>query len=151
MRPVASTVGEPHFVTKPRCTHMDPRLPADLNLEDVCESDDENAKYCPVFQHVIELLGRRWTGVIVRELLRGPARFTDLRRAIPGLSDRLLVERLQELEHEGIITRKVAEETPIYELTERGEDLRTTISSIGNHAGRWAPTCELAARPGRRS
>lgn len=130
---------------------MDPLLPADLNPEDVCASGDDNEKYCPVFQHVIELLGRRWTGVIVRELLRGPARFTDLRRAIPGLSDRLLVERLQELEHERIIIRKVAEETPIYELTERGEDLRVTIASIGDHAGRWAPTCELAARPGRRS
>ncbi len=106
--------------------------------------------YCPVFQHVIELLGRRWTGVIVRVLLLGPARFSDLRRAIPGLSDRLLVERLQELEHEHLVARALVDETPTYSLTERGEDLRATVDSITDHAGRWARACDLADRPGRR-
>ena len=119
------------------------------------DSTDQTApgrpdQYCPVFQHVVELLGRRWTGVIVRVLLLGPARFSDLRRAIPGLSDRLLVERLQELEHEHLVARALVDDTPTYSLTERGEDLRATIDSITDHASRWARACDLAERPGRR-
>jgi DNA-binding HxlR family transcriptional regulator len=107
--------------------------------------------YCPVFQHVMELLGRRWTGVIIRELLNGPARFSDLRRAIPGLTDRLLADRLDELEHEHLVHRSIEDEVVTYRLTERGEDLRTSINAITLHASKWATDCQLADRPGRKA
>ena len=120
----------------------------DANATSTGDAATPSGAYCPVFQHVIESLGRRWTGVIVRELLSGPARFSDLKRAIPGLSDRLLVERLQELEHEHLVCRTVSE-GPTYALTERGEDLRAAIAAVDQHASRWAQSCELAERPGR--
>jgi DNA-binding HxlR family transcriptional regulator len=107
--------------------------------------------YCPVFQHVMELLGRRWTGVIIRELLTGPARFSDLRRAIPGLTDRLLADRLDELEHEHLVHRSVVDEVVLYRLTERGEDLRMALVAITDHAAKWATDCQLAERPGRKA
>jgi DNA-binding HxlR family transcriptional regulator len=106
--------------------------------------------YCPVFQHVMELLGRRWTGVILRVLLASPARFSDLRRAVPGLSDRLLAERLAELEFEGLVRRNVGDEAVSYELTEKGEDLRAALGAIASHGEKWACTAHLADRPGRR-
>jgi DNA-binding HxlR family transcriptional regulator len=108
-------------------------------------------EYCPVFQHVMELLGRRWTGVIIRELLNGPSRFSDLKRSIPGLTDRLLSDRLGELEQEHLVSRSVADEIVTYQLTERGEDLRGAIVAITEHAERWARDCQLATRPGRRA
>ena len=98
----------------------------------------------------MELLGRRWTGVILRDLLRGPARFSDLRRSIPGLSDRLLVERLNELEFEGFVERLVTDELVTYQLTAKGEDLRAALSAVSEHAEKWAATAHLADRPGRR-
>ena len=107
--------------------------------------------YCPKFQHIIELLGRRWTGAIIRQLLNGPARFSDVRRAVPGLTDRLLSDRLDELEHEGLLERSVADEVVQYHLTPRGEDLRVVIDAIGQHAMRWSDQCHPAARPGRRA
>ena len=107
--------------------------------------------YCPIFQHVMELLGRRWSGVILRELLHGTDRFSDLRRAIPGLTDRLLADRLDEFEAEGLLTRDFQEAgIPIYRLTLRGLDLRQTITAVETHAEQWADSCHLATRPGRR-
>jgi DNA-binding HxlR family transcriptional regulator len=129
---------------------------AELNMIEA--SPPEGLAYCPVFQHVMELLGRRWTGVIIRELLNGPARFSDLKRSIPGLTDRLLSDRLDELEQEDLVIRCVVDEgankghrETRYRLTERGEDLRTAIDAVGEHAARWANTCHLAERPGRRA
>jgi DNA-binding HxlR family transcriptional regulator len=113
--------------------------------------DPHDLAYCPVFQHVMELLGRRWTGVIIRELLNGPERFSELRRAIPGLTDRLLSDRLDELEREDLVSRVLDGEIVRYHLTERGEDLRVAITAVAGHAERWASTCTLSQRPGRRS
>ena len=112
---------------------------------------DAELQYCPVFQHVMELLGRRWTGVIIRELLNGASRFSDVKRAIPGLTDRLLADRLEELEHEGLVQKVPRDDSVFYELTERGEDLRSAILAIAMHAEDWASTCQLSPRPGRRS
>src|SRR5215204_3446621 len=60
----------------------------------------EPAAFCPRYHHAIELIGRRWSGAILRVLLDGPTRFSDITGAVPGLSDRLLSERLKELEAE---------------------------------------------------
>ena len=69
--------------------------------------------FCPKFHKSVELIGRRWTGAILRALLSGETRFSDIAHAIPGLSDRLLSERLKELETEGVVTRVVYPETPV--------------------------------------
>ena len=68
--------------------------------------------FCPYFHHAVELIGRRWTGAIVRALQSGLSRFTEMTEVIPGLSDRMLSERLKELEAEGIVERRVIPETP---------------------------------------
>jgi DNA-binding HxlR family transcriptional regulator len=88
----------------------------------------------------VELLGRRWTGAIVRALADGSIRFGDLTAAIPGLSDRMLSERLKELEAEGVVTRTVLPEHPVrieYRLTEKGADLGAVMDEIGHWAHRW--------------
>ena len=68
--------------------------------------------FCPNFHHAVEVIGRRWTGAILRAMLAGTERFSDLAATVPGLSDRLLSERLKELEAEGIVTRAVSPRRP---------------------------------------
>lgn len=95
---------------------------------------------CPRFHKAIELIGRRWTGAIIRVLLPGPRRFNELLSAIPGISDRLLTERLRELENEGLITRKVEPGSPVrvtYELTCAGHELEEAMDAVGRWAERW--------------
>ena len=102
--------------------------------------DGEPGTFCPRFQYAIELLGRRWVGAIVRVLTQGPARFNELLAAVPGLSDRLLTERLRELEREGIVTRTVSTCRPVrvtYELTECGRSLDQIVTHIGSWAEAW--------------
>ncbi|HEY7296099.1 MAG TPA: helix-turn-helix domain-containing protein, partial [Dehalococcoidia bacterium] len=82
--------------------------------------------FCPYFHRAVELIGRRWTGAILRAMLGGVVRFSDLTHTIPGLSDRMLSERLKELEAEGIVARSVIPETPVrieYRLTAKGRAL----------------------------
>ena len=100
----------------------------------------EDVPVCEHFQQAAELLGKRWTPQIVRALLAGTSRFTELRDAVPGLSDNLLSERLKALESAGIVTRSVAPSTPVricYELTERGRDLDRVIEELAEWAERW--------------
>lgn len=99
--------------------------------------------FCPKFHKSVELIGRRWTGAILRALLNGENRFSDIAHAIPGLSDRLLSERLKELEAEGVVTRVVYPETPVrieYHLTDKGQDLSMVVEAISEWSSRWA--CE---------
>jgi DNA-binding HxlR family transcriptional regulator len=101
--------------------------------------------FCPRFLHAVELVGRRWTGVILRSLLGGPARFHEIRDAIPDISDRMLSERLRELEAEGVVTRSVIPETPVrveYALTEKGRALENAIVAIAHWAEQWVPAPE---------
>ncbi|MBV9279636.1 MAG: helix-turn-helix transcriptional regulator [Chloroflexi bacterium] len=96
--------------------------------------------FCPRYHHAIELIGRRWTGAILRVLFGGPRRFNELLASIPGLSDRLLAERLRELEAEGVVTRRVLAGPPVrveYELTEAGRDLEGAVKAIASWAERW--------------
>lgn len=95
---------------------------------------------CPHFHVAIELIGKRWTGAIVCALIDGPMRFGELGRTVPGLSDRLLSQRLRELEGAGLIEREVEAATPvrvIYSLTERGAGLRPAIHELHSWANRW--------------
>jgi len=95
---------------------------------------------CEQFRQAIELVGRRWTGAIVFLLLRRRCRYHTLRDAIPGITDRMLSERLQELEREAIIERTVVPETPVrveYALTKKGRALASAINALGEWAHKW--------------
>lgn len=98
------------------------------------------AQFCPYYHEAVELIGRRWAGVIVRALLGGAARFSDIARAVPDLSDRLLSERLKELETAGVLERHVVPDTPVrveYHLTEKGRELAPVVQAISMWADRW--------------
>lgn len=97
---------------------------------------------CPHYERASELLGKRWTGLIVRVLMCGPTRFRDLKNRIPDMNDRILSDRLKELEACGIITRTVYPEIPArveYRLTQKGQDLQPVIEAIQRWAERWVP------------
>jgi DNA-binding HxlR family transcriptional regulator len=98
------------------------------------------AGVCPHFHAAIELIGKRWTGAIVCALTEGPMRFGELGKAVPGLSDRLLSQRLRELEEEGLVEREVEAGTPVrvtYSLTEAGRELDPAIRELKLWARRW--------------
>ena len=95
---------------------------------------------CPLFHRAVELIGKRWTGAILRVLLDGPARFGEIQERVPDLSDRLLSERLKELEDAGIVTRDVGEGRPVcvtYSLTKRGQALKPVLDELGAWAETW--------------
>ena len=96
---------------------------------------------CPRFEVAFELLGKRWTGLIIRSLLNGSKRFSDVQEIIPALSARVLTERFKELEEQGILTRSVYPEMPVrieYELTEKGRDLEKAMDEIQAWAEKWS-------------
>ena len=104
--------------------------------------------FCPRYHHAVELIGRRWTGAIIRMLLPGSARFNALRAAVPDISDRMLAERLRELEIEGIITRTVIPDVPVrveYELTPKGRALEGVVLAIAKWAEGWITPEEIAS------
>lgn len=86
------------------------------------------------------MIGRRWTGVVLSAMLDGATRFSDIRDAIPDISDRMLSERLKELEADGVIERRVIPETPVrteYRLTEKGLALKDVVGAIQAWAREW--------------
>jgi DNA-binding HxlR family transcriptional regulator len=104
---------------------------------------------CPRFHRASELIGRRWTGAIIYVLLKACCRFATLRSAIPGITDRMLSERLQELEEEGVVARTVVPETPVrveYALTKKGRELAAAVDAIAGWAEHWIPLEESASR-----
>jgi DNA-binding HxlR family transcriptional regulator len=90
-------------------------------------------EYCALAKS-LDVIGNRWTLLIVRELLvRGPSRYTDLRDGLPGIATNLLAERLRELEEEGVVAREEAPPpiaTTLFRLTPRGEQLRPVIEDL---------------------
>ena len=92
---------------------------------------------CGLYHRAIELVGKRWTGAILLVLLDGPLHFSGIRQLVPELSDRLLSERLKELESEGIVERRVLDGSPVrveYSLTQKGESLGPALHELK----RWA-------------
>ena len=84
-----------------------------------------------------------WSGAILRAMADGRTRFVDIAAAVPGLSDRMLSERLKELEAEGVVTRTVTPSHPVrieYHLTQKGQDLGVVMDAIGDWAHRWLDT-----------
>ena len=93
-------------------------------------------QYCGLAR-ALDLVGERWTLLIVRELLMGPRRYTDLHRGLPGIATNLLATRLVDMEEAGLLVREEAPPpvaTTLYRLTPRGEELRPVIEALG----RWA-------------
>lgn len=113
---------------------------------------DREPVVCATFHHAVELIGRRWTGAVIQVLLRGRARYCTIRGAIPGVNDRMLSERLRELELEGIVERTVIPETPVrveYHLTRKGRALQKTLDALSEWADKWKPDAAPAARPAK--
>jgi DNA-binding HxlR family transcriptional regulator len=95
---------------------------------------------CPKFEKTFTMLGKKWTGLIIKILLDGPKRFSEITALLPELSDRMLTERFKELESLGVITRTVYPETPVrieYSLTESGRDLLKSMEELQKWAERW--------------
>lgn len=110
-----------------------------------------DSAFCVEFHHAVEVIGGRWTGVIVRAMLGGLTRFSDIAHAVPGLSDRMLSERLKELEAEGIVERCVAPTTPVridYRLTEKGRALGAVVAAITAWAEAYPGETRAPARAG---
>jgi DNA-binding HxlR family transcriptional regulator len=96
---------------------------------------------CPYYHQAVELIGRRWTGAIVGVLIhRKVLRFGEIAEAVPQLSDRLLSERMKELEAHGVVRRTVCPGRPVrveYELTEMGRELAPAVHELERWAKRW--------------
>jgi len=101
----------------------------------------EQPTCCPLYHEAIELIGRRWTGAIVAVLLQGGAmRFSEIAHAVPDLSDRLLSERLKDLELNGVVVRVEDPGPPArtrYALTPKGNGLEPTVTELQSWAQRW--------------
>lgn len=95
---------------------------------------------CPLYHEAVELVGRRWTGAILRVLMDGPLRFSEVAQAVPELSDRLLSERMKQLEARGIVSRTVHPGPPVrveYSLSRMGRELEPALSELEQWANRW--------------
>ncbi len=95
---------------------------------------------CPKYEKAFDILGKRWNGLIIKVMMEGPKRFSDISSYIPNMSDRMLGERFKELEALGIIKRNVYPDIPVrieYELTEKGSALNTALNEIQSWASKW--------------
>jgi DNA-binding HxlR family transcriptional regulator len=117
------------------------RAPATEARGSAAVSGDPPPACCPYYHEAVELIGRRWTGAIVAVLLDGGAlRFSEIAHAVPELSDRLLSERMKELEARGVVTRHVDPGPPVrvlYELTDMGQSLEPALEELKSWARRW--------------
>jgi DNA-binding HxlR family transcriptional regulator len=115
-------------------------------------ADNHAPALCAKFHHAVELIGRRWNGAIIWVLLQDTCRFATLRTAIPDITDRMLSERLQELEDEGVVDRKVVPDTPVrveYSLTRKGRALAEAVDSISSWAEKHVVSPETRGKSRR--
>ena len=115
---------------------------ADRNkVVDAAVSDQAKlTEFCATYASLMGLLSRRWMGIVLRVLMSGPHRFSEILAAVPGLSDPLLTQRLRELEGKRIVERRVLPTSPIrveYELTEAGRDLERAVRELSQWAEKW--------------
>lgn len=110
-------------------------------MKSVVHEQRVHTAYCPYYRRAIELIGRKWSGSILRAMLAGTTQFSDFAGVIPGVSDRLISVRLKEFETEGIVERIVIPEKPVriqYRLTPKGEALGDAVFAIGDWAEAWS-------------
>ncbi|MEH7082180.1 helix-turn-helix domain-containing protein [Neobacillus drentensis] len=101
---------------------------------------EEQANLFPEVEKTFELIGKRWTGLIIYVLLSGPKRFSEIHSLISDLSKRMLTERMKELEEHGIVLRHVIPERPVrteYLLTKKGNELAKILGPISQWANSW--------------
>src|ERR671916_3239120 len=104
------------------------------------QQSGERAACCSLYHQAIELIGKRWSGAILLVLMDGSLHFSEIRDLVPDISDRLLSERLKELESEGIVERRVIDGAPVrveYSLTEKGTALEPVVRSLKSWAHEW--------------
>jgi DNA-binding HxlR family transcriptional regulator len=97
-------------------------------------------KLCPKYAAAFELLGKRWIGMIIKVLFEGTCRFKDLNEEIPNISQKVLTDRLKELEEHGIVSREVLDEKPVkvlYSLTKKGRELEQVMDAVQDWAEKW--------------
>src|SRR4051812_34880442 len=109
-------------------------------------------QYCPV-AHALEIVGERWSLLVVRELLHGPLRYTDLAERLPGIGTNVLASRLRELETGGVVTRRTLPPpaaSRVYELTEYGRGLRSVMRELARWGARslGPPSADAELFPG---
>ena len=112
----------------------------DIDCGDTARDDASQRGCCPYYHEAIELVGRRWTGAILRVLMEGPMRFSEVGQAVPELSDRLLSARMKELEARGIVERRVDAGPPVrveYSLSDMGSELGPALDELQEWAQRW--------------
>jgi len=111
----------------------------------VNEYDEGESSLCPTVQAAFDLLGKKWTGLILRRLLAGPLCFSELVRAVSDLSPRMLALRVKELEAAGLVARTVSLDAPVrvtYSLTSKGKALEPVMKGIEDWARAWNPPLE---------
>jgi DNA-binding HxlR family transcriptional regulator len=111
---------------------------------------DRMDSFCPRYHFAVELIGRRWTGAILRALLAGKTTYAEIRLAVPRLSDTMLSERLRELQREGIVERTVipdARRTVEYRLTAKGQALEAVVAELSRWAEEWLEDEDATSGP----
>ena len=106
--------------------------------------------YCHHFHRAMAVYGQKWTPEVVRALLGGRARFNEIAAAIPGLSDRVLSQRLKALEGDGLVTRTVTPDRPVrvaYRLTPKGRGLGRAVGALAAWAEEWITQEEAEGAP----
>jgi DNA-binding HxlR family transcriptional regulator len=96
---------------------------------------------CIAFSSAVEFAGKRWSASVLMAIARGASRFGQITATVPGLSDRMLSQRLREFERESLVEREVIASTPVqvhYRLTVRGHDLLQSLQPIVAYTQRWA-------------
>jgi len=109
-------------------------------VENAAPDAAKMSEFCPQYASLMDLLSRRWMGIVLRVLMAGPHRFNEILTAVPGLSDPLLTQRLRELEAKKLVERRVFPTSPVrveYELTEAGRDLDKAVRVLSAWAEKW--------------
>src|ERR1700761_2489302 len=117
--------------------------------EHTSQESGEAKACCPLYHEAVELVGRRWTGAILRVLMDGSLRFSEIAQAVPELSDRLLSERMKELERRGMVERRVISGPPLrveYSLSKMGRELEPALSELERWANRWLGERSVSTR-----
>ena len=115
-----------------------------MSEPDIIVNSDEGgmSEFCATYASLMDILGRRWMLIVLRVLMSGPHRFSEILAAVPGLSDPLLTQRLRELEAKKHVERRVVPSSPVrveYELTEAGRDLEPAVRILSDWAEKWLP------------
>lgn len=104
------------------------------------KTNEETITICPKFEHTFSILGKKWNGMIIDQLMDEPLRFKDIASRIPGISDRVLVDRLKGLEAEELVERVKLDTCNGYSLTKKAYDLESVMSEVQRWSNEWV--CE---------